>query len=76
MLWVWRQCRGNTDLFYWFQDRNLLEDDQNFKMGGDVKKGENQISREESFFLLYQSKLLPHFFSVSPDTTLKEKTLG
>ena len=27
---------------YWFQGRNLLVDDQNFKRGGDVKKREDQ----------------------------------
>ena len=60
--------------FYWFQGRNLLVDDQNFKKGGDIKKREDQISRRESFFLLYQSKLTSHFvpvIPVSPDTTLK-----
>ena len=36
--------------FYWFQGRNLLVDDQNFKRGGDIKKREDQISisRRES----------------------------
>ena len=63
--------------FYWFRGRNLLEDDQNCKMGGDVKKGENQISMGEGEgVLFYQSKLLPHFVPVSPDTTLKERSLG
>ena len=35
---------------YWFQGRNLLVDDQNFKRGGDVKNREDQISRGKSCF--------------------------
>ena len=31
--------------------------------------GEDQISSGESFFLFYQSNLMPHFVPVSPDTT-------
>ena len=59
-----------------FQGGSLLGDDQNFKRGGDVKKGENQISRgEHFFFLFYQSKLLSHFVSVFPETTLNEGSL-
>ena len=38
-----------TALFYWFQGRNLLRDDQNFKRGGDFKTGEDQKSKGESF---------------------------
>ena len=62
--------------FYWFQGRNLLGDDQNFKRVGDAKKGESQISRGQRFFLFYQSQVLSHFVPVSPDTTLKERSLG
>ena len=36
--------------FYWFQGRNLLVHDQNFKRGWDIKKKEDQISRGKSFF--------------------------
>ena len=36
--------------FYWLQRRNLLRDDQNFKRGGNVKKGENQIPKGVFFF--------------------------
>ena len=61
--------------FDWFQGRNLLGDDQNFKRGGEVKKGENQISRGELFFLFCQSKLLSHFVPVFPDPTLNERSL-
>ena len=60
--------------FYWFQGRNILWDDQNFKRGGDVKKGENQISKGESFFY-YQLKPASQFVAVilvSPDTALRE----
>ena len=48
------------------------------KRGVEVKKEENQISRWESLIIFYQSKLLSHFISVSlsPDTTLKERSLG
>ena len=49
--------------------RNLLLDDQNFKKIGDFEMGEDQISSGESFFLFYQSNLMPHFVPVSPDTT-------
>ena len=49
--------------------RNLLLDDQNFKKSGDFEMGEDQISSGESFFLFYQSNLMPHFVPVSPDTT-------
>ena len=40
--------------FYWFQGRNLLVDDQNFKRGEDIKKREDQISisrRESTCFI-------------------------
>ena len=50
-------------------------DDQNFKRSGDVKKREEQISRKESFFLFYQSKIVSNFvpvIPVSPDTTLQD----
>ena len=36
---------------------------------GDFEMGEDQISSGESFFLFYQSNLMPHFVPVSPDTT-------
>ena len=74
MMWVLGWCRGNR-AFFRFQGGNLLGDDQNFKRGEEVKKGENQISRREPFFLLYQSKLLSHFIPVFPDTTLNERSL-
>ena len=64
------------NLFYWFQGLNFLGDDQSFKRGEVIKKRENQISTEESFLLLYQSQPMSHFVSVSPDTTLKERSLG
>ena len=66
-------------IFYWFQGRNLLVDNQSFKNGGNVKKREDQISRGSLFFLFYQSKLMSHFVPVtpvSPDTTLKERCLA
>ena len=75
VVWVLTRCHENKGLFYWFQGRNLLGDNQNFKIGGDVKNGENQISRVEWFLLFYQSKLLSHFVPVSLDTTLKETSL-
>ena len=56
--------------YYWFKCRNLLGDDQNFKRGEDVKKGENQNIKGECFFL-YQSKFLSHFIPVFQDPTLK-----
>ena len=70
-----------TSLFYWFQGRNLLVDDQNAKRGGDVKKSENQISRGILLFPFYQSKLMSHFDFVSvipvfPYTNLKERYPG
>ena len=70
-----------TSLFYWFQGRNLLVDDQNAKRGGDVKNSEDQISRGSLLFPFYQPKLMSHFDFVSvipvfPDTTLKERYLG
>ena len=52
--WFWVSVVG-TALFYWFQGRNLLWDDQNFKRGGDDKKEENQISREGVLFLLIKN---------------------
>ena len=63
-------------LFYWFQDRNLLVDDQNFKRGGS-----NIIKYQggSHFFSFYQSNLMSHFvpvIPVSPATTLKERCLG
>ena len=76
MVWVLGQFYENTALFYWFQGQNLLGDDQNSKKGGEVKKGEDQISRGEYFFLFYQLKVLSHFAPVSPDTILKERSLG
>ena len=39
------------------------------KKSGDFEMGEDQISSGESFFLFYQSNLMPHFVPVSPDTT-------
>ena len=65
-----------TALFIPIQVRNLLGDDQNFKMVWGCKKEEDQISM--SFFLLHQLKLMSHFVPVtfvSPDTTLKERCL-
>ena len=70
------RCRWNAALFYWFQGRNLLGDYQNFKRGGDFKKGENQISNGKCFFLFYQSKILSHFVPVSADNALKKRSLG
>ena len=55
----------HSSLFTGF--KNLLEDDLNFRRGGDAKKeGKSNIKGE--FF--YQSKLLSHFVPVSPYTTL------
>ena len=55
-----------TAVFYWFQGRNLLGDNQNFKRGGHVKKGKDQISRgyrtirppfvKTNFEYIFQSK--------------------
>ena len=62
---------------YWFQGPNLLADDQNFKMGGDIKNREDQILRWGVwglFFLFHQSKI--PIILVSPDTALKERCLG
>ena len=53
------------------QGRNLLGDDQNLKIGREVLKEENQISRGELFFLFYHSKFLSHFVPVSPDIYTK-----
>ena len=79
MVWVLGWCRGNISIFYWFQGRNLLLDNQNFEKGGDIKKREDQISRWRTlFFVFYQSKLMSHFVSVipvSPDTKPKERCL-
>ena len=58
------QCCGfwvsvvETVHFYWFQGRNLLGDDQNFK------KGQDQISRGEPFLFINQIKLMSHFVPV------------
>ena len=45
---------------YWFQGRNLLVGDQNFKWGGNIKKREDQISRAESFFKFFINQNLHH----------------
>ena len=74
-MWVLGRVFLGHDLFHWFQDRNLLGDDQSFKRGEDVKKRENQISTGEFFLLFYQLQPMSHFVSVSPDTTLKERSL-
>ena len=63
MVWVLGQFYENTALFYWFQGQNLLGDDQNSKKGGEVKKGEDQISRGEYFFLFLSIKSLVPFCS-------------
>ena len=65
----------HNSFFYWFQGRNLLGNDQNFKRGREVKKVEKKISREESSFLFHQSKLLSNFATISPDTIIKERSL-
>ena len=49
-------CRETKLFFYWFQDRNLLGDDENFKRGGEVKKWANQISRGCLFFFFIDQK--------------------
>ena len=45
----WLGVVGTQLFFYWFQGRNLLIDDQNFKRGGDVKKGEGSIIKAGVF---------------------------
>ena len=51
--------------FYWFQSRNILVDGQNFRMGGDVRKSEDQISRAESLFFFFISQNLCHILTLS-----------
>ena len=61
---------GTTELFfYYFQGRNLLRDDRNFKRGREVKKGENQTSMKSLSYPFYQTKLLSWFASISQDST-------
>ena len=70
---VFGWCRGTQLLCNWFEGWNLLGDDQDFKKGFGIQKEENQISRGEFFFFINQSKLLSHYFHVSPGTTLKRE---
>lgn len=57
---------GETELvFYWFNGRNLMGDDQNCKRSG-YNKTDNQISKWKSFFLFYHSKILSLFVAVYP----------
>ena len=42
---------------------------------GQSKRGRIKYQGGSLFFLFYQSKLLSHFVPVSPDTTLKERSL-
>ena len=49
---------------YWFQGRNLLVDDQNFKRGGDVKKREDQISRGGVLFFFFVNQNLCHILTL------------
>ena len=76
MGWILRWCRMNAAILYWFQDRNLLGDDQISKDAGNSKRGRTKYHGGSSFFLYYQWKLLPYFIAVSPVTTLKERSLG
>ena len=65
---------GNLSFFYWFQGRNLLVDDQNFKRGGDMKKRKDQIPRGSLFSPFLSIKTLLYFVPVFPvfqDTILK-----
>ena len=57
----WVVVMGADLFFHWFQSRNILQDDQNLKRGGEIKKRMKQMSRGES-----------HFVLVSPDPTLKD----
>ena len=72
MVWVlWDGVVEKQLLFYWFQGRNLLGDDQNFNRRGYVKKmRESKIKGGVFFKIFSQSKSLSHFVTVSPDTTL------
>ena len=45
-LLLWEQFFLNL-----FQGHNLLVNDQNFKIGGNIKKREDQVSRKSIFFL-------------------------
>ena len=57
---------GETELvFYWFNGRNLMGDDQNCKRSGH-NKTDNQISTWKSFSLFYHSKILLLFVAVYP----------
>ena len=76
MVLVLGWCYGKRAFFNWFEGWNLLGDHQNFKKGwGSQKEGESNI-KGGVFFLFYQSKLLSHLAPVSPDTILKERSLG
>ena len=52
MVWVLVGVVRTQLFFEWFQGWNLLGDDQNFKRCGDVKNGENQISKGMVFSFL------------------------
>ena len=68
-------CVGvvGTQLFFTGFKVEIYWDDPNLKIGREVLKEENQISRGEPFFPFYQLKLLSHFVSVSPDTYTKRE---
>ena len=61
----WISVGGTQLVFYWFNGRNFMGDDQNCKRSGDNKK-DNQISKWKYFFLFYHSKLSSHFVPVYP----------
>ena len=63
MVWVLGRCRGSYlfVIYYWMIKIS--------KKSGDFEMREDQISSGESFFLFYQSNLMPDFVPVSPDTT-------
>ena len=66
-MWVLCWCRENRVFLNQFQGRNLLGDDENFKRGGEVTKGENEISRGEPCFFFFINQNFCHilflFFS-------------
>ena len=69
---------GDRAFFNWFEGWNLLGDHQNLKKGwGSQKEGESNIKRGVLFsFLSIKAFVTFCYVPVSPDTTLKERSLG
>ena len=76
MVWILGWFRENRAVLTGFKVGIYRKMIKISKSGGEVKKGENQISRREPFFSFLSIKLLSHFVPVSLDTTLKERSLG